>query len=348
MLSVCLIVKNELKNLKELIPQLLNISDDIVIVDTGSTDGTKDFLKNNSKIKFFEIKWEDDFSKARNFSIEKAKNNFILWLDADDRIKSFQKIKFNYNEIYAAKIINSSDNTYSYQLRIFPNNGEIKFHGKVHEQLKFNKEKYRVKFLNDLKIVHFGYKNREKLIEKQLRNIRILNSIKNKTFYEYIQLGQSYKILGEYEKAKNYFELALHSPQLKRENLELYSQTSYELYKIYELTAQKDAEDFLMKIIELGEFYPPIYYHAGRLFFKKGLLEKAEYYFEKFLSLHNSFKYLTPTPLKLKDSCLYFLALTKANLNKFKDAKRIVNNLLKLHPDNKSYKKLMVRIKDKE
>ena len=347
MLSICLIVKNELENLKVLIPQLLKISDDIVIVDTGSTDGTKEFLKKQS-IKFFEIIWENDFSKARNFSIKKAKNNFILWLDADDRIKNFQKVEFNKNEIYAIKIVNSSDNTYSYQLRIFPNNGEIEFQGKIHEQLKFDKNKYRVQFLDNLEIIHTGYESKEKLLKKQKRNIEILSSIENKTYYDYIQLGQSYKILGNYEKAKRYFELALQSLELKKENMELYSQTNFELYKIYDLMGEKNTEKFLMEIIELGDFYPPIYYYAGRFFFKNGLFEKAEYYFEKFLQLHSSFKYLTPTPLKLNDSCLYFLTLTKINLNKLEDAEMIAYKLLKLAPENKSYKKLMVRIKNKE
>ena len=92
-LSTALIVKNELNNLKELIPQISKFSDEIVIADTGSTDGTLEFLKNNNII-FKKIKWNNDFSYARNESVKLASKDFIMWLDADDRVmkKDIEKI----------------------------------------------------------------------------------------------------------------------------------------------------------------------------------------------------------------------------------------------------------------
>ncbi len=320
MLSTCLIVKNEFKNLKELLPQLKEFSDEIVVVDTGSTDGSYEFLKKNTNIKQYKIEWEDDFSKARNFSIKKATKDFILWIDADDRIddtRNFLKIKKNlsYNSIYAIKILNSNDNSFFYQLRIFPNRKDIKFYGKVHEQLIFNKEKYKVKYL-DVKIIHKGYENRENLIKKHERNIKILEKIENKSFYDYFQLAQSYKIIGNYKKAYNLFKKAI-----SLENLEIFCEIHYELYKISTILNEKNPEKFLFKALDYGEFFPPIFYHIARYFYSNGNFEKAIYFFEKFLNFHKNHKYFNPVSVKLENSARYFLEKAKSMV-RIKDEKQ--------------------------
>lgn len=95
-LSLCMIVRNEEKNLGQCLESVANYTDEIIIVDTGSTDST---LKIASKYtdKIFEFKWVDDFSKARNFSLEKATKEWILVLDADELIseKDLSYIKHN-------------------------------------------------------------------------------------------------------------------------------------------------------------------------------------------------------------------------------------------------------------
>lgn len=81
-LSVTLIVKNEEHNLSRLMP-LLSFADEIVVVDTGSTDNTVEVAKRYTD-KVYKFSWCDDFSKARNYAISKATCEYIMWLDADD------------------------------------------------------------------------------------------------------------------------------------------------------------------------------------------------------------------------------------------------------------------------
>ena len=82
-ISACLITKDEEKNIEQCLKSIEGIVDEIIIVDTGSNDNTVNVAKRYSN-KIFHYVWEDDFSKARNFAIEKANGDYILFLDADD------------------------------------------------------------------------------------------------------------------------------------------------------------------------------------------------------------------------------------------------------------------------
>ncbi|WP_235822102.1 tetratricopeptide repeat-containing glycosyltransferase family 2 protein [Gottfriedia luciferensis] len=82
-LSLCMIVKNEEAVLSRCLSSISNIVDEIIIVDTGSTDKTKEIAKNFNSL-IYDFKWINDFSAARNFAFSKATKDYIIWLDADD------------------------------------------------------------------------------------------------------------------------------------------------------------------------------------------------------------------------------------------------------------------------
>lgn len=99
-ISLCMIVKDEEEIIGRCLESVKEIVDEIIIVDTGSTDNTKEIVSQYTD-KIYDFEWVDDFSKARNFSFSKATKDYILWLDADDvileeDIKKFKKLK---NEI---------------------------------------------------------------------------------------------------------------------------------------------------------------------------------------------------------------------------------------------------------
>lgn len=78
-----MIVKNEEEVLEQCLNSIYDICDEIIIVDTGSSDKTKEIAKKYT-LKILDFEWIDDFSAARNFSFSQAKMDYILWLDADD------------------------------------------------------------------------------------------------------------------------------------------------------------------------------------------------------------------------------------------------------------------------
>lgn len=92
-ISVCMIVKNEQNTLARILECAKQFADEIIVVDTGSSDNTKQIAKIYTE-KFFDYKWNNDFASARNFSFSKGTCDYLCWLDADDYIKKseIQKI----------------------------------------------------------------------------------------------------------------------------------------------------------------------------------------------------------------------------------------------------------------
>lgn len=91
--SVCMIVKNEEKNLPVCLDCLKDLADEIVIVDTGSSDGTKEIAKKYGA-KIYDFAWTDSFSDARNYAFSKATCDFIYSADADETIDEENQERF--------------------------------------------------------------------------------------------------------------------------------------------------------------------------------------------------------------------------------------------------------------
>ncbi|WP_068775897.1 glycosyltransferase [Paenibacillus sp. FJAT-26967] len=90
-ISLCMIVRDEEKTLARILQSVGDIVDEIIIVDTGSTDKTKEiaFLFTDN---VYDFVWVEDFAAARNFSFSKATQSHILWLDADDILKEEDRV----------------------------------------------------------------------------------------------------------------------------------------------------------------------------------------------------------------------------------------------------------------
>lgn len=141
-ISLCMIVKNEEQTLERCLKSAKGFVDEIIIVDTGSTDSTKKIAHKYTN-KVFDYAWCDDFSKARNFSFSFATKDYILWLDADDvvpkqTINYLKKNKANLTQdVYMLKYniaFNKSTPTFSYyRERLLKNCNNAQWQGVVHE-----------------------------------------------------------------------------------------------------------------------------------------------------------------------------------------------------------------------
>ena len=89
-ITLSMIVKNEERYLRECLESVKDIVSEIVIVDTGSTDSTIKIAKDYGA-KLYSFGWINDFSAARNFALSKSTGDWILYLDADERLSENSK-----------------------------------------------------------------------------------------------------------------------------------------------------------------------------------------------------------------------------------------------------------------
>jgi len=220
--SLCMIVKNEEDYLPTCLENIVDIVDEIIIVDTGSTDRTVDIAKSyGAKVYYF--KWNNNFSEARNESLKYATKDWILILDADDEFttkykESFKLLlnsKLDENAIYFFETLNyygdnidSNSITINLNPRMFKNNQGIHYEGEIHNQLVYSQSKYGAIY-NPVKIYHYGYLNKTITAKnKRDRNITILNrqiiEEPNNNF-AYYNLGNEYTALGNVKQALEYY-----------------------------------------------------------------------------------------------------------------------------------------------
>ncbi|MCH5162155.1 MAG: glycosyltransferase family 2 protein [Clostridiales bacterium] len=143
-LSLCMIVKNEADVLGRALSDASVYADEIIIVDTGSTDGTKDVAREFTD-KIYDFEWRDDFAAARNFAFSKATGDYCMWLDADDvvPITSARAIARLMKHIGDADVVmlpyvisEDGPRSYSYyRERIVRNRPDYLFVGRVHEAI---------------------------------------------------------------------------------------------------------------------------------------------------------------------------------------------------------------------
>ena len=144
-LSLCMIVKNEEDVIGRCLDCVKDIADEIIIVDTGSIDNTKEIVKNYTD-KVYDFPWIDDFSAARNYSFSQATKDYVMWLDADDIIdeKNRQELKSLKNcldpsidmvkMIYNVSFDEDNNPTLSYyRERIFKRSMDYRWVGEIHE-----------------------------------------------------------------------------------------------------------------------------------------------------------------------------------------------------------------------
>ncbi|BBI32698.1 glycosyltransferase family 2 protein [Cohnella abietis] len=92
-ISLCMIVKDEQETLERCLSSVQGIVDEINIIDTGSTDKTKQIAEKFTQ-RIYDFPWIDDFAAARNFAFAQATEDYILWLDADDILEEKDRLKF--------------------------------------------------------------------------------------------------------------------------------------------------------------------------------------------------------------------------------------------------------------
>ncbi len=185
MISVCIITKNEQENIERCLKSLMPYEMEIIVVDTGSTDNTKDIVQRYTD-KVFDFEWCDDFAAAKNFAISKTSNDYIIMLDSDEYIDKFEESELirtignnsdKAGRIQIKNVFKKTDpckESREWVSRIF-NKKSYHYEGRIHEQIvRYDGKEYDT-FQAPVTIIHTGYDLTEKEKKaKAKRNISLL------------------------------------------------------------------------------------------------------------------------------------------------------------------------------
>lgn len=297
-ISACAIMKNEISHVEAWLDNVRVFAQEIIVVDTGSTDGTDEFLAKQPDVKLINYEWQHDFAQAKNMALQEATGDWLVFTDADEcyyhpkniieYLRQLDKQYADMDVIFCPidnidadsnnEIINSD-----VVPRIIRNHVGIKYMGAVHEQLTKGREPWQdIKYIvadGNMAIRHTGYST--KVIPfKYQRNYEILQQVMGKShkpemYYGF--LSESLLGLAKYQEALEYAILAMESPYQPAIQKERFAQVAIESMDklglaISDIFSQQQAEEICQTTLRRNKW------HLGTLcqWLDMNLLEIAE------------------------------------------------------------------------
>ena len=233
LISLCMIVKDEESVLERCLKSVQDYVDEIIIVDTGSTDSTQEVARRFTN-QVYTFKWTNDFSAARNESLKYANGKWILVLDADEyfeeaEIRRLRQLLESMDPqphiVYNVTIVSFIGNKSNLSInegkvgRVFGNHLGIRYVRPIHEQPRSSLPGIEVMSRIDLpvRVFHSGYIEETLAAKnKHQRNLELFKRMEqsgNLTVYDHFQLGNQYTMMGEYDKALEHLNIALRNPK---------------------------------------------------------------------------------------------------------------------------------------
>ena len=365
-LSLAMIVKDEENCIKRCLDSVINLVDEIIIVDTGSTDKTIEICRSyNAQV--FPYPWNNNFAEARNFGLDKVTKDWVLWLDADEEVAPENRDQLNKETLFddydalSVPLINFYGEKVNYdevvqiaQPRFFRNHMGFRFENKIHEWLNLSSayEKDRVGFL-DLKIYHYGYMNSQvENKQKFKRNVslllRELEEDKSHAWTHYYLAAEYYRS-NDFKKAFEYvnqsIKLFINDGIIPPPSM-LYS-LKYSI--LMETGSWEGAWPGIKSAVQMFPDYVDLRFYMGVILYYKKMYQEALDCFRECIEMGESnLNYLTIKGLgsfrawfyaglcfqELKDEEQAFLAYLKALIisNNFIPAHEAIPKLINMHP----------------
>ena len=358
-LALNMIVKNEEDNLQKFkFIDNFKLFDEVVIVDTGSTDNTKQILKKIDNVKLIELSdWNFDFSLARNIGLKNTNSDFILHLDADYKINpddiiklkdEIQHLKDNAVLSFVLRIIykNGEDERVR-KILLHPNRSDILFENPIHETItkSLYRNNYKV-IKSNIIIDDYSYFDEGVKRKKLLRNLNIMKKFQDKINNPYIfySMGITMLELSEIKEAQNTL-LDLISKINKNyfNTIFSYLHMVYYYLSYIELLYNKNIENslrYIDKSLEIEDKNPILFNFKGLILLKANRFKDAKEEFEKSLNLieNNLVKFEVPINIKLEQiKSLEGIIRSLFFLNDYKNGYLYMKKLLELDKNPPSY-----------
>jgi glycosyltransferase involved in cell wall biosynthesis len=223
-ISVCIIARNEEKNLPGCLQSVAGLAGEVIVVDTGSTDRTREIAREHGA-RVFDFPWIDHFAAARNECLRHARGRWIFWMDCDDRLDKENRARLqalfaglgDENAAYVMKCLclPGADglSTAVDHLRLFRNHPGIRWTFRVHEQVlpAVRALQHEVRW-SDVVIHHTGYQDptlRQRKLQRDLRLLQLELAEQPEHAFSLFNLGSVYQELGKTVEALDFFRRSL-------------------------------------------------------------------------------------------------------------------------------------------
>lgn len=307
-LSFCIIVKNEEKNLPRCLASVKNVVDEMVVLDTGSTDRTPQIAQEfGAKVYYFE--WCNDFAAARNESLKYVTGDWVLVLDADEFLspkiaphiqEAIQSDRYILINLIRAEI-GAKQSPYSLVSRLFRNHPDIKFSRPYHalvddsiSEILTQESHWQIASLPEVAILHEGYQKEEitsknKVQKAQAAMESYLSNHPNDA-YVCSKLGALYLKIGEKQKGMELLFRGLQDPQVDRTIL---YELHYHLGIAYRQKQDREMAKSHYQIATELNIVPKLklgaYNNLGSLLKEEGNLQDAKINYEIALQIDPNF-----------------------------------------------------------
>jgi glycosyltransferase involved in cell wall biosynthesis len=297
LISLCMIVKDEEAVLDRCLKSMHSWVDEIIIVDTGSTDKTISIAKKYTD-KIYNFKWVNDFSAARNKSLKHATCSWILVLDADEYLSekdaqtlrnTLLDVKPTEESIFSISIVSfigkerDAVTTEAAVPRVFANHMGIYYSRAIHEQPTTAKGAFIPSTLLPVQAFHSGYIEETVATKrKHERNLAIFDRLRKETSfsaYDHLMLGNQYLMMADYDKALLHLQKSI---QDKKKLGTIYKNALFSIMQVYFNTGRIiDAWNFTEEHLSPYFSYPDIIAWRGILLLRLGFLKQAKTLFHE-------------------------------------------------------------------
>lgn len=342
-LAVCMIVKNEEKCLPRILSDIQGLYDELIIVDTGSTDQTIAIAKKMGA-HVVSLAWTGDFSTARNRSVEEATSGWIMWLDADDRleaedVKRLQSLKHTLQSgcVYNLEVVNKIADGFSppfMQMRLFPNDTRLRFENRVHESIAGSAKKNGFKTMHlPVKVIHTGYAAPEHILSKMERNMIILEeelADNPNAFTLRFLYANTLVFYNRLKEAQYHYERITTTPGARETQGDVYHGALVAMAHTHQqLNNYQEAERWARRAVEDRPQSMQGWYHWGRALMHLNAGEAALEKFSRALVCKHMLSSLQVDYSGLRISCLEAATAILVSLNRHKDAENLLQEALK-------------------
>lgn len=339
-LGLIMIVRDEASNLGRSLAPVAACFDEVIVVDTGSTDHTIE-LCSDLGAKVFDFTWQDDFAAARNFSIAKATADWLFWLDADNAITPEMAADLRRRLPEAPAVLWALEQLEPkggqlWQKRCFPRCPEAYFTGRVHEQLAHPADWPSI--ATAVRVLHWGYADHSHSQAKGRYYLTLLNQMLEENpddFYARFQLGRTYYNLRKFSDSVDQLTKVVQDERARMANPQIWAHAHFILAQAHERLANfKAAQNILEQLIELQPSNGLGYFHRGRLAYGCQDWQAAAKHFAQALMLGLDQPFVDIDPAKTLFLADYYLGRSYERLDRPKEARAALERAAMKQPQN--------------